>query len=258
MHDKPPKDNNNSEAHQPLQKTPLTHNIRPRENTSAYKILHRRASESMSLKDRLAAFQDVPSQSLPNPPTTRYNNNATTAKTSRGNEGENVKPKTWPRGLSFRKKNSRQHGGQRYELKSTIESLQRQQDEQEKKNNKNQRRPSMNNRRASFTRRVSLTKVRRSSISRCKSALEKPANYLNVNVSSIDPPPDLHLRLEYNDQQLNQNFEPFCDDIELLVHHQNPNTSHVVFEEHHDQYTMTSNHKIIRVQKSINVLRRPP
>lgn len=87
----------------------------------------------------------------------------------------------------------------------------------------------------------------------CKSALEKPANYLNVNVSSIDPPLDLHLRLEYNNQRFIQNFEPFCDDIELLVQHQNPNTSHILVEEHHDQYALTSNHKITRLGNDITL-----
>ena len=165
-----------------------------KKNTSAYKILHRRASESRSaaqstsLKDRLAAFQDTErrSQSMPTPPT--YGNNNSGATTLRGNysngssEEENVKPKTFStRRLSFSKENNN-GSQQRYVRKSTIESLKKQQQDEQ---NKNQKRPSLSkrpsfNRRASFTRRVSLTK-RRSSISRDNSTNNTTTNTNNNN-----------------------------------------------------------------------------
>ena len=78
------------------------------------------------------------------------------------------------------------------------------------------------------------------------------ANNLTRDKNATIPIPlDLHLNKEYNSIQFKSNFRPYCDDIKYLAQHQDPNTSAVLFEEHHDQYALASLHKITRLGNNI-------
>lgn len=56
---------------------------------------------------------------------------------------------------------------------------------------------------------------------------------------------------EYASSELNKEYFPFCVLIEYIFPRQDPATSNILFESHHDQYALSSNHKIDRLGNNV-------
>ena len=85
---------------------------------------------------------------------------------------------------------------------------------------------------------------------------KKRAATLDINSAAANQtldniPLDLHLNTGYNAIHLRRPYIPPQADIDFLVKYQDPNTSGVLFESHHDQYALASAHKISRLGENI-------